>query len=279
VRRTLGSPYTYTAIFENEPTASAPAYQVRVVDKLDPSRLNLNSLRLGPVRFGSHAVVPPPDVQNWSTQVDMRPAENIRVNVAAGLDRKSATLTWVLTAIDGNTGQPVTSATSGFLPPDSVPPEGDGAVSFTVTPKAGLRTGARIGNGARIFFDTNAPIDTRTWINTIDGTPPSSSRIIRVTPSSTVVHFKQRHRTRARRYPSLTVRWTAHDRGSGPAAYDLFASSGRSRFTRVLGGADATAVHVICKRGRRYRFYVRAYDAAGNAQNGHSSIARPVRCR
>jgi hypothetical protein len=127
----------------------------------------------------------------------MRPAENIRVNVAAGLDRKSATLTWVLTAIDGNTGQPVTSATSGFLPPDSVPPEGDGAVSFTVTPKAGLRTGARIGNGARIFFDTNAPIDTRTWINTIDGTPPSSSRIIRVTPSSTVVHFKQRHRTRA----------------------------------------------------------------------------------
>ena len=79
-------PYTYTARFQNTPTATAPAYQVRVVDTLSGKHLNLSTLHLGPVTFGSQVITPPPGVQSWSTQVDLRPAKNIIVRVSGSLD-------------------------------------------------------------------------------------------------------------------------------------------------------------------------------------------------
>ena len=130
-------PYTYTAIFQNEATASAPAYQVLVTDKLDGTKLDLATVTLGPVRFGNHVVTPPAGVQVWSTRVDLRPAQNAFVDVAGALDPATGVLTWDLATVDASTGQPITDAINGFLPPDKGAPEGDGSVSFTVTPNSG----------------------------------------------------------------------------------------------------------------------------------------------
>ncbi len=188
-------------------------------------------------------------------------------------------LTWLPRAIDASTGQPVTAATSGFLPPDRHPPEGEGGVSFTVTPKPGLRTGARIGNGARIFFDTNAPIDTPTWLNTIDGTAPSSSRITAVAHSRMTLRVRRGRRQIKRRRRALAVHFRGRDRGSGAAAFDVFIEQGHGRFLRLLHAAPTSVVQVSCVKGRRYRFYVVAHDAAGNVQRGHSPPSRPALCR
>ena len=89
-------------------------------------------------------------------------------------------LSWVFETIDASTGQPATDVTNGFLPPDVTPPQGEGSVSFTVMREKGLRTGTRIANQATIYFDTNAPITTQAWVNTIDVTPPRSSRITKI---------------------------------------------------------------------------------------------------
>jgi hypothetical protein len=40
--------------------------------------------------------------------------------------------------------------------------------------KQGLATGTDIQNKARIVFDANPPIDTPSWMNTLDATEPAS---------------------------------------------------------------------------------------------------------
>jgi hypothetical protein len=74
-------------------------------------------------------------------------------------DPTTGTLTWLLPGID--------------LPPDTNPPNGEGWVSFTVRPKAGLPTGTPIVESAQVFFDYNPPVQTGTVVRTIEAAPPS----------------------------------------------------------------------------------------------------------
>src|SRR5205823_5871232 len=53
-----GQPITYSAFFENEPTASASAAQVIVTDHLDPLTLDLTSVNLGAISFAGQTVTP-----------------------------------------------------------------------------------------------------------------------------------------------------------------------------------------------------------------------------
>ena len=164
----------YTVYFENVAAATAPAQQVAITDTLD-SDLDWSSLVVTEVAFGDR-VWPVVDGQGGAYMVvaiaDYRPAvtKTWQVEIVAGLDYETGVLTFVLTTLDPETGELPEDPLAGFLPPNDETGRGEGRVSFSAAPDAGLAVGTQITNQAEIVFDVEAPIWTNLWLNTI-GTP------------------------------------------------------------------------------------------------------------
>ena len=93
----------------------------------------------------------------------------------ASLDADTRTVTWKLTTIDpASCGLP-SHPTAGFFPPDDDAHRGEGFVNYKIQPKANLAKGTVINAEAKIIFDTNAPINTPIWTNTVDVDIPTST--------------------------------------------------------------------------------------------------------
>jgi hypothetical protein len=260
-----GSPLGYSVLFENLRSADAPAEVVKVEDRLDPRRFDLATFSFGPIVFGERVVVPPPGARAFTKDIDLRPANNLLVRVDARLASHSGRAVWTFRSLDPNTRGRPEDPLAGFLPPNKRPPEGEGGVFFTVTPKSTLHTGTQIRNRAKITFDTNAPITTRTHRNTVDASHPTS-RI-----------------TLARRTGPLSVRvrWRGRDRGSGIGTYDIYVSRNGGPPTPWLVGATKRSALFNGSPGR-YRFYSVARDRVGNVEltrrrsRGAAAVPRPT---
>jgi hypothetical protein len=245
-------PLRYDISFTDEETASAPAQEVVVTDRLDPSNVDLSSLSLGPMSFGDHIVAPPPGVSDFTTDVDLRPAKNLIVRVSANLDTTTDVLTWRFHSLDPTTMQAPDDPLVGFLPPNTSPPDGEGSVFFTVMPKAGLGTGTEIRNKATIVFDQNAPIDTQEWLNTLDNSKPSSS--VAALPA-------------AETSPSFDVSWSGTDSGSGIQDYTVFVSEDGGPFNAWQVDTASTSATFTGQPRKRYAFYSVGRDATGNVED------------
>jgi hypothetical protein len=250
------APLPYHVMFENMPTASAPAHDIKVTDQLDPQKVDLSTLALGPVYFGDTVVSPPPGAQSWDTTVDLRPAKNLVVEVTADLDRRTGLLSWRLAGRDPGTGDLATEPDRGFLPPDTAPPVGRGGATFTVMPKAGLATGAQIANSASIVFDQNAPIATPTFTNTIDAS----------TPSSHVASAKP-----LRACKRLKLSWSGKDTGAGVTSFDVIAARGKGRFRRWKSATTKRSGVYPTGRAGSYAFYTAATDGVGHVEGSHKT--------
>lgn len=161
------TPLPYAILFENKPAATGDAYEVTITDQLDTTKYDLATFRLGSIMFGSTLVPVPPDLQSFSTEVDLRPAKNILVGIDAALDTNTGVVTWKLTTLDPVTHEFPEDPEDGFLPPNVTQPQGEGAVLFTVSLKSGVALDTAVCNKARIVFDFNAPIDTPDYCNTV----------------------------------------------------------------------------------------------------------------
>ncbi len=234
----------------------APAQEVVVTDQLDATRFDFSTFQLGPITFGERLVTPPPAASEWTTNVDLRPANNLIVRINARLDKPTGVLTWRFQSIDPATGQPTEDALAGFLPPNKKSPEGQGSLLFTVATKAGLQTGNEIRNGARIVFDVNAPIDTPVWLNTIDSSLPTSH----VTSLSSVQPFIV-----------FYVNWAGTDTGSGIEDYTVFVSENGGPYTAYLSETSETSGIFVGKPGKTYSFYSVARDKAGNVEGAKTT--------
>jgi hypothetical protein len=157
-------------------------------------------------------------------------------------------VSWRFTSLDPDTGKPPDDPLAGFLPPNVTAPEGEGSVSFTVSPKALLPTGTEIRNRATIVFDANPPIDTPDWLNALDRTAPES----RVTPLPTTQHSAD-----------FLVQWSGNDEGSGILAYSVFVSENGGPYTTWFADTTATSEVFTGVPDRRYDFYSVARDRAG----------------
>ena len=158
---------TYVIKFENIESATAPAQEVVITDQLDTSVIDISTLKLLDVSFGSKTVTPSEATADLFAVVDLRPEQELIVNIETTLNTETGLLTWYFTSIDPATGELPTDALAGFLPPNTNPPEGEGFVMFTVQLTPDLPLGTKIENEATIIFDTNEPIQTNTWVNTI----------------------------------------------------------------------------------------------------------------
>ncbi len=245
------APLPYTIAFENDANATAPAQDVSITDALDTTHLDLATLSLGAITFGDQRIVPPPGSTDFATVVDLGTQ---LVRVSAALNASTGVLEWRMTSIDPATGEPPSNPLVGFLPPDMTPPQGEGFVSFTVTPKPGLSTGVQISNSASITFDANAPVTTGTWVNTIDADPPTSQVSSNLTMHSACT-------------TPVNVQWSGSDVGSGLTTYSIFVSVDGGPYTPWLTDTTATsAAYFRPWNGNTYGFYSVARDAAGNLE-------------
>jgi hypothetical protein len=169
------TPIGYEIGFENLATVSAAAQDVVITDQLDPMNVNLATFPLGPITFGSEVLTPLAASSSYSTVFNLPPANDLLVEVTAGVNTTTGLVTWTFTPLDPSTGQPTTNPVAGFLPPDVTPPEGDASVFFSVQPDSGLATGTQITDSAAVTFDTNAPVATSRWLNTIDASAPATT--------------------------------------------------------------------------------------------------------
>jgi hypothetical protein len=249
-----GVPLGYTVYFENLETAGLPAADVVITDQLDPLTMDLATLALGPIAIGGqYLLTPPAGLQNWTTTLDLRPTRPLLVRIAATYAPTTHVLTWRFTTLDPVTGLPPDDTTLGFLPPNVNSPEGEGSVAFSVTARRTLQTGDSIGNGARIVFDANAPIDTPVWRNGIDETAPVAT-MTALAPSQATHAF--------------TVTWSGTDAGSGIADYTIAVSDNGGAWQPWLRHTTATSATFTGDSGHTYRFHARARDRVGLEQAG-----------
>jgi hypothetical protein len=243
--------WPYLLAFENQATATAPAQSVTVTDQLDLAHLDVSTFSLGPMGFGAQQIVPPPGLSQFSTYVDLRPATNLLVRINASLNKGTGLVTWSLNSLDPSTGQPPADPTVGFLPPNRVPPQGDGQVLFSVSPKNTLNTGQQISNSASVVFDVNPPIATPAWLNTLDNTPPVSS----------VQPLPQTEPTGA-----FPVTWSGKDVGAGIRDFTIYLSDNSAAFQAWQKNTTATSATFTGQSGHTYGLYSIARDLVGNIE-------------
>lgn len=250
---TSAQPLNYTIRFENDPVfATAPAQVVRITQTLDAD-LDPRTFRLGNFGFGDRIFEVPANRAFYATRIDLRDSLGIYVDVAAGVDVATREVFWTLTSIDPATGDVPLGADVGFLPPNLMPPEGDGFVTYSVRPRSGVPNATRVDAVARIFFDTEAPIDTPPIFNTLDTSAPTST--VDPLPARTDdLRFR--------------VKWAGGDGdiGSGLATYSVFVSENGADYVAWLDATSLTEAEYFGTVGRSYRFYAVATDNVGNVQ-------------
>jgi hypothetical protein len=240
------APLAYAVYFANKDTATAPAQQVSIIDQLDISNDNLVTLSLGPVAVGNQLISPPPLLTDFTDTVDLRPTSNLLVAVHGNLDSTTGLLTWNFQSLDPSTNLPPVDPMAGFLPPGA-----EGSVFFSVAPKPGLATNAQISNQATIVFDTNAPINTPTWMNTIDSTPPTS-HVIALPAFENSLAF--------------AVQWAGADIGAGIQDFTVYVSDNGGPFAPFQTNTAATSATFSGQAGHTYTFYSIARDLVGNVE-------------
>ncbi len=241
----------YVVLFENLPTAEAPAAEVFVEDFIDSS-LDLTTFRLGDIQIGTNTVDVPVNQASFQGRVDLRAIRGVYVDIEAGLDSITRRAFWRFTSIDPETGVLPESALVGFLPPNEATGAGEGMVQYSIRPLPSVPSGTVITNQASIVFDVNAPILTEVITNTIDSSAPIS----------VLTHISGE--------PGETNRVTLAAAGEDPAGSGvreilLYVSedSGPYQLWRALGAEPEVFEGTL---GRRYRLYTTAVDQVGNEE-------------
>ena len=246
-------PLSYVIYFENVSTASAPAQEVVVTDQL-PAGLDRYSLELGEVAFGDQVVDALAGLSSGRTTVPLNNSP-YNVDVIVDYDPVTGLITWTLRTIDPLTNDLPDDALAGFLPPNDSTGRGEGHVAFTIRPLAGASSGTAISNAATIVFDTNAPIATAAWTNTIDTAAPSS-RVTAVVPNAGGLSDER------------LVTWSGSDlpAGSEVSGYSIHVSEDGGEYAVWIADTTATSAVFRERPGSTYAFFSVARDCLGNEE-------------
>ncbi|TAE58003.1 MAG: hypothetical protein EAZ89_03595, partial [Bacteroidetes bacterium] len=231
-------PMPYLVEFENVDTATAPALNVVVLDTLDVSVYDLNSLQLNYFQIADSLFPIPRGRSEWSAWVDLRPRISTLVRVEARLD--SNVLRWEFESLDPATLNPQTGISDGFLPPNINDPEGRGSFSYSIGRTDGLPTFTTLSNRAAIYFDSNPPIITNTWRNILDVDAPVSQMAALDTLQLTT---------------AIPLSWQGSDFGSGIRYYDVYVSKNGEAYELAASTVRDTSIVYGGEWGYRYEFY------------------------
>jgi protocatechuate 3,4-dioxygenase beta subunit len=253
--------FSYEIHFENLGPGSAIIPPGRSPALVSPAVVDVTStldddadaatFAFGDVGFGDVVVDVPDGVQAYSERLG--PFEqfgDIFVDVAMTFDPDTRVAHWTYTAIDPETGETPVD-TRGFLPPEDGNGAGQGFAQYRVAARTNADTGDAVDAQARIVFDTEEPIDTNVWTNTIDTD----------TPDGHVDGLAAQVTT-----PAIPVQWSGADAGSGVASYELYVSIDGGPFTAWLDDTTQTSGTYPGTVGHTYGFAVRATDNVGHRE-------------
>ncbi len=164
----------YTIEFQNPSSSEATTAQVRITTQLD-SDLDPRSFRLGDIRVGDIDVHIPNGRSVFQGNFDFIETKGFILQVSAVVDTSNGIATWLMQAIDPNTGELVQDSSVGLLPPNNALGAGAGSVSYTVRSKSDATTGTKIATGARAVLNNLPPLDATSVTHTLDATAPTTS--------------------------------------------------------------------------------------------------------
>ena len=222
--------------------------------KLDPD-LDPRTFLLGDLRIGEISIHLPENRGAFQGDFDFRDEVGFVLRVSAGLDPLSSIASWLIQAIDPDTGELVQDPERGLLPPNDAQGAGAGFVGFSILPRSGLATGTEIGAEARVLLNTAPPQDTNRLTQVLDGQAPASS--IAVEPL-------------AEGGSDLQVVWDARDdeRGSGVKHVTVYVAEDGGDYRiwqRRITDTHGIAVYEGLP-GHSYEFLTLATDHAGNRE-------------
>jgi hypothetical protein len=252
LRATSGFPYTI--YFENKSTATAPAHQIAITDKLDPAVFDLKSFSFGKVTIGDSTIYVPSGLRAFTLDKKIT-SLNVIARVSGKLDTINGNIEWIFRSLDPKTLDDIEDPDIGILPPNTKSPIGEGNVNYFVQLKNEPRHGQQVKNKASIIFDANPAIVTNEHVVTFDLVAPQSS-VMSLLPISAT---------------KFNIKWSGTDNGSGILGYYIY--------YRVNGGADSlwlsntqiTSDTFNGKTGFKYEFWSVAADNVGNVENKPSA--------
>lgn len=169
---------SYQIRFENDPKLStADAQVVQLIDTLDRTKFNLQTLQLKQFYFGNVKVNLSSGQKNPTIDVDLRKAAkplNLILRFKATYDDTSGILIASLTSLDPVTMRLTRNPLLGFLPVNRSAPEGEGGLFYTVDLRNDLTNINQFSNKASIVFDQEQALITPIWTNIIDSKSPNS---------------------------------------------------------------------------------------------------------
>ena len=170
-------PLPYTIHFENDPIATTQPGEIRIVTKLDGD-LDGHSFRLGDMKVGQINIHIPNNQSIFQGEFDFTEALGFILRISAGIDINGNEATWLIQAIDSDTGEVVQDPSKGLLIPNNTQGHGAGFVSYTVEPVDDIKTGTVIDAHARVLFNNTPPEDTPGLSQFVDGSAPTTALII-----------------------------------------------------------------------------------------------------
>ncbi|WP_334407672.1 Ig-like domain-containing protein [Bradyrhizobium sp. AZCC 2289] len=255
-----GQALPYTINFANPPTSQTNPGEIRIVTKLDAG-LDPYTFRLGDLTIGDVSVHIPSGRALFQGDFDFTQSKGFILRVSAGIDTKANTATWLLQAIDPKTGEVIQDPSLGLLAPNNARGAGLGSVSYSILPLSSLPTGTTISAQARVLFNTMAPQDTATLIQTLDGSAP-------VTALSAIL---------IQGTSDYSVKWTATDDsgGSGVAHVTVYVSEDGGDYAIWLRQSTETSGIYQGQVGHTYQFLALATDNAGNTEKPPPTVFAP----
>ncbi len=236
----------FLIMFENVDTAKADAQIVIILDTLDKTVFDLSSFEFGNVSVGNKIYNVPRGRQQFVMERNLAPQRDMKVRVNASLDIATGIVEWQFTSIDPLTGK--IPDFFGFLPPNVAHPNGEGSVTYTIKPHAGLADGTVMRSRASIIFDDNKPISTNTWQNIVDAVSPSSTLTSKLEQDTLI-----------------TLVYRGSDLKSGIDYHNLYISQDDGPWIS-LGGTTGDTTIINGEPGHQYKFYVKVQDKVGNME-------------
>ena len=237
--------HRFVISFENVDSAKASAQIVIVRDTLDKTKYNLSTFEFGGISIGKKYFRLPKARKQFVIERSV-PGSPVKVRMNGSIDTTTGVIEWQFTSIDSITNNfPVFD---GFLPPNVTKPDGEGSVSFSVNPISSLTDGTVFRNKASIIFDRNAPIQTNTWINTLDIGRPASTLIANVTNDS-IIHLS----------------FNGQDAVSGVGYYNLHVAVNAGPW-HSYSGTNNDTMSLTGSIDSTYKFYVTSEDVVGNKE-------------
>jgi YD repeat-containing protein len=246
-----GQALPYSIRFENPADANANPAEIRIVSQLDPS-LSARSFRLGSMQLGDITINVPADRSSFQGDFDLRNSRGFILRVSAGIDVATATMTWLLQAIDPTTGELLQTPGIGLLPPNSANNQGLGTVSYSVSTAFDLDSNREVRASARVIFNTAAPLDTPELVQMLDAQAPVTTLELR----------------RLGNGADYEVNWVALDEpdGSGLRHTTVYVAEDGGEWRIWLRQSSESSAVFQGEAGKRYEFVAVSTDNAGNQE-------------